>query len=190
MDQDLFRAVNDFAKDTPWLHGIATFYAGKAGPALLAVLVLLAVGWSRRWETSALAKAVWAGLAPLVAVALNQPLVHAFNRPRPFVALDHVLVLSHRSADGGMPSDHGVLAGAVLTALFLVDRRLGWVATGVGILLASSRVYVGAHYPGDVLAGLAFGVLVALVGWALLGRLLTRVLVRLRLTRLRPLLTA
>jgi len=116
--------------------------------------------------------------------------VHAFNRPRPFVALDHVLVLSHRSADGGMPSDHGVLAGAVLAALFLVDRRLGWVATGVGVLLAASRVYVGAHYPGDVLAGLAFGALVALVGWALLGRLLTRVLVRLRLTRLRPLLTA
>ncbi|MCW2601482.1 MAG: phosphoesterase PA-phosphatase related protein [Frankiales bacterium] len=190
MDSDLFRVVNDFAKDTPWLHGLATFYAGVAGPALLALLVLLAVVWSRAWETSALAKSVWAGLAPVIAIGLNQPLVRLINRPRPFATLDHVLVLAHRSADGGLPSDHGTLAGAVLAALFLADRKLGWAATGVGVLLAASRVYVGVHYPGDVLAGLAFGALVAVVGWAVVGGLLTRLLVRLRLTRLRPLLTA
>ncbi len=190
MDSDLFRAVNDLAKDTPWLHGIARFYASTAGPALLALLVLAAVAWSRRRETSVLAASVWAGLAPLVAVALNQPLVHAFNRARPFTALDHVLVLSHRSADGGMPSDHGTLAGAVLGALFLVDRRFGWAATVVGVTLAASRVYVGAHYPADVLAGLALGALVAVLGWLLIRTPMTAAVSRLRLTRLRPLLTA
>jgi undecaprenyl-diphosphatase len=190
VDSRLFRLVNDLATDTPWLHGVALFYAGKAGPALLALLVLLAVLWSRRWETSALAKAIWAGLAPLVAVGLNQPLVHAINRPRPWAALDHVLVLGHRSPDGGMPSDHGTLAGAVIGALFLVDRKLGWAAAVVGVLLAASRVYVGAHYPADVLAGLAFGALVAALGWVVLGPVLTRLVVLLRLTKLRPLLTA
>jgi undecaprenyl-diphosphatase len=190
VDSDLFRLVNDFAKDTPWLHGVARFYASTAGPALLALLVLLAVLWSRRWETSALAKSVWAGLAPLVAVALNQPLVHAINRSRPWAALDHVLVLSHRSPDGGMPSDHGTLAGAVIGALFLVDRKLGSAAAVVGVLLAGSRVYVGAHYPADVVAGLALGALVAVLGWAVLGAALTRLVVLLRLTRLRPLVTA
>ena len=189
MDSDLFRAVNDLSKSTPWLHGFATFYAGTAGPALLAVLVLMALVGSRRHETSRLAKSVWAGIAPLVAVALNQPIVHAMNRPRPFVAMPHVLLLTHRSADGGMPSDHGTLAGAVLGALFLVDRRLGWTAVGVGGLLAASRVYVGAHYPADVLAGLALGALIAVVGWFLVGPQLTGLLVRLRRTRLRPLLT-
>jgi len=190
VDSSLFRAVNDFAKHTTWLHGTARFYAGTAGPALLALLVLVAVVWSRAHETSALAKAVWAGLAPLVAVALNQPLVHAFHRTRPFAAMDNVLVLSHRSTDGGMPSDHGTLAGAVLAALFLLDRRLGSAAAVVGVLLAASRVYVGAHYPSDVVAGLAFGALVAVAGWYLLGPLLVRLLVQLRRTRLRALLTA
>jgi membrane-associated phospholipid phosphatase len=190
VDSDLFRTMNDFAKSTPWLHGTATFYAAKAGPALLALLVLAAVVICRKRDATSLAKAIWAGLAPLLAVALNQPLVHAFNRQRPFLALDHVLVLAHRSADGGLPSDHGTLAGAVLAALLLVDRRLGLAATAVGLLLAVSRVYVGVHYPGDVLAGLAFGAAVALLGWLLLGRALTAAVASLRRSRLRSLVTA
>jgi membrane-associated phospholipid phosphatase len=190
VDSDLFRAINDFAKSTTWLHGSATFYAAKAGPALLALLVVVAVAACRKRDATSLAKAVWAGLAPLMAVALNQPLVHAFHRQRPFLALDHVLVLAHRSADGGMPSDHGTLAGAVLAALLLVDRRLGLAATAVGLLLAVSRVYVGVHYPGDVLAGLAFGAVVALAGWLLLARPLTAAVASLRHSRLRPLVSA
>ena len=190
MDSDLFRAMNDFAKSTPWLHSSATFYAAKAGPGLLALLVVAAVVVCRKRDTTSLAKAVWAGLAPLLAVALNQPLVHAFNRQRPFLALDHVLVLAHHSADGGLPSDHGTLAGAVLAALLLVDRRLGLAATAVGLLLAVSRVYVGVHYPGDVLAGLALGAAVALLGWQLLGRPLTAALASVRRSRLRSLVTA
>lgn len=190
MDSDLFLAVNRFAGRTGWLHGTASFYASKAGPALLAVIVLAAVWWARRHDAAALAKAGWAGLAPLVAVALNQPVVHLVDRARPYAAHPHVLVLAHRSADASFPSDHAVLAGSVAAALWLLDRRFALVATLVGLTLALSRVYVGAHYPGDVLAGLAVGALIALVGWAALGRHLTRLLGRLRETRLRPLLAA
>ena len=190
MDTDLFKAVNELAKDTAWLHGSARFYATTLGPALLALLVLVAVWVARSRPDADLAQAGWAGLAPLLAVPLNQPLVHLVDRARPYTALSGVLVLTHRSADASFPSDHSVLAGAVLAALWLLDRRLGALATVVGLLLAASRVYVGAHYPGDVLAGLAFGAAVALAGWWVLRGLLTAFVTRVRATRLGALLTA
>ena len=190
VDYDLFHAVNRFAVHTSWLHGSATFYATKAGPALLAVVVLAAVWWARAHDAATLAKAGWAGLAPLVAVPLNQPLVHAFDRARPFTTHPNVLVLAHRSTDASFPSDHSVLAGSVAAALWLLDRRFAVLATVVGLLLAFSRVYVGAHYPGDVLAGLVVGAAVALAGWFALRRPLTALVERLRQTPLRKVLVA
>lgn len=189
LNSRLFLDVNEFSRDTGWLHGAATAYITIALVAL-AALVLVGLALSRGWSDRRLAAALWSGLAGPVAVALNQPLVHSFNEKRPFVTLSHVLVLTHHSADPGLPSDHATLAGAVLAALYFVDRRLAVVATVVGVLLAADRVYVGVHYPGDVLAGLALGAVVAVVGWLLLRRPLTALVARLRTTQLRPLLVS
>ena len=53
------------------------------------------------------------------------------------------------------------------------NRRLGLFACVAAALLAFARVYIGAHYPWDVLAGLAFGASVTLLGWLLLRHPLT-----------------
>ena len=53
------------------------------------------------------------------------------------------------------------------------NRRLGLFACVAAALLAFARVYIGAHYPLDVLAGLAFGASVTLLGWLLLRHPLT-----------------
>lgn len=57
--------------------------------------------------------------------------------------------------------------------LLLVSRRLGAVAAVAAVLMAAVRVYVGAHYPLDVVAGLALGAVVVVVGWLLARRPLT-----------------
>ena len=153
-------------------------------------LELAGVVVGRRRGTATLAAAGWAGLSTLVAVGLNQPLVHAFGRARPYAALRHVSLLGTPSVDGSFPSDHATLAGAALVGLLLVDRRLGLAATAAGLLLAVARVYVGAHYPGDVLAGLVVGGGVAGLGWLMIRRPLTAVVDLLARTRLRRVLTA
>jgi undecaprenyl-diphosphatase len=78
------------------------------------------------------------------------------------------------------------MAGAVATGLLLVSWRLGLAAA----VMAFARVYVGAHYPGDVVAGLALGAGVALAGYAVARMPVAALLRRLDRTRLRPLLTA
>ncbi|GAC1361611.1 MAG: hypothetical protein NVSMB32_00820 [Actinomycetota bacterium] len=57
-------------------------------------------------------------------------------------------LLLARTGDFSFPSDHAAVAGAVATALFLVDRRIGLVAAILALAMAFARVYVGAHYPG------------------------------------------
>jgi undecaprenyl-diphosphatase len=121
----------------------------------------------------AAALACWSGAAALIAVALAQPISHAAAEPRPFVRIPDALVLVHRATDFGFPSDHAVAAGAIAAGLLMLDLTLGIVASIFALLMALSRVYVGVHYPGDVVAGLALGAVVALLGWLLLRPLVT-----------------
>jgi undecaprenyl-diphosphatase len=81
------------------------------------------------------------------------------------------------------------MAGAVAAGLWLVSRRLGAAATVAAVAMSATRVYDGAHWPGDVLAGLVLGAVVTLIGCRLLRGSLVAVVRRLAATRLRPLLT-
>jgi len=186
-DKSDFRHVNDFANSTSWLHGFMTFMA-KDGVVLLA-LCLLAGWWIGRRDDSArkVALAVWAAIAAIIAVILVQPIADAAKEQRPFVVMPHVHKLIAHAADYGFPSDHATAAGAVAAGLTFLSWRLGLVTWLIALLVAFSRVYVGVHFPQDVLAGLALGAAVAVIGVFLVVPLLTRVVAWLGTTPVRPL---
>ena len=189
-DRTLFRGVNAFARETGWLHGVLLAYASY-GVVLFAGLLLL--GWWTARSSGDLVKvaaALWAPLGALAALALNQLLVNAFREPRPYDVLPHVRVLAHRSTDYSFPSDHAVMAGAVAAGLFLVSRRLGLVALGAALLMAFVRVYIGAHWPGDVLVGLVVGGVVTVGGFYAIRRPAVAVVAALVRSPLRLLLVA
>jgi membrane-associated phospholipid phosphatase len=174
LDDQLLTDVNDLARHTPWLHGLLAGYA-KYGMVIFAALLLAGLLLHRTGTNRALAAAGWAALATLLAVGLNQPLVSMFSEARPYSTHPDLLVLASRSSDFSFPSDHAVMAGAAAGGLWLASRLLGAIAGVAALVMAFSRVYIAAHYPWDVLAGLVFGVLVALLGWVLLRAPLTAV---------------
>lgn len=187
-DVRLFRLINgDVARHTPWLHTLLAGYA-LYGVALFAGLLLAGWWMARRHGPEAMAVALWAPVATLAAVAAAQPIAHLVAEPRPYVHLAHVLVLVPRSSDFSYPSDHATMAGAVATGLCLTRRRLlGAAGVVAAAVLAFARVYVGAHYPHDVAAGLALGLAVAVLGYLLLTGPLTRLVTWLSATPPRPL---
>jgi len=190
-DLPLFLDINSFARATPWLHGLIVAYTGY-GEVLFAVLLAAGLWVARsRDDARVMAAAVWAPLGVLCALAINQPISAAVAEVRPCRALPGVLVLAHCGTDFSFPSDHATMAGAVAAGLLLLTRRLlGWISVVAALLLAWSRVYVAAHYPHDVLAGLLIGATVSVLGWLLVRGVLTRVVTALQASRLRPLLSS
>jgi len=76
--------------------------------------------------------------------------------------------------NASFPSGHATTAGAFMVAFWLIFPRLRPLVVVVGLAVALSRIVVGAHYPSDVLAGLALGtawalVLVGLFAWRGIG---------------------
>jgi len=163
MNETLFDQINAFARATPWLHAVITFYAGYG---VVVFALLLAAGWwsaRRSRQPQRMAATVCAGAATLLAVGINQPIVDAVHEARPYTDHPGILVLATRSADFSFPSDHAVMAGAVAVGLVFVSHRVATLAAVAAVAMAFARVYIAAHYPADVAVGLALGAAVALV---------------------------
>jgi membrane-associated phospholipid phosphatase len=183
-DGNDYRLINELARHTGWAHAPATAYAtyGVGLFALLALIMYARAWWQRHQQTAV--GAGWAGIAGLIGLAVNQLFVHALNEPRPYAVMPHALVLIPRSTDPSAPSDHAVVVAAVATGLLLVNRRIGLLTWVLALLMAFTRVYVGAHYPSDVLLGLAEGTLVAILGGYLARPVLTQAWTGISRTRL------
>jgi len=132
------------------------------GPSVLAPLggVLTAVFVWRRWWRGAIVLLV----AMVGAGLLDAALKLAFHRTRPTPYFGYPVPDSY-----SFPSGHALFAfcfftaGAALLAPRLQHRALRWLVPGVALILVLaigfSRIYLGVHYPSDVLAGYAVGLL-------------------------------
>jgi undecaprenyl-diphosphatase len=192
LNETLFDQINAVARATPRLHGVITAYAGSG---VVVFALLLGAGWwvaRRSGEPRRVAAVVCAGAATLLAVGINQPVVTAVHEARPYTDHPGVLVLATRSADFSFPSDHAVMSGAVAVGLVFVSRRLAALAGVAALAMAFARVYIAAHYPVDVAAGLVLGAAVAVVVYLVAHRVVASAVTALvdRGSRLRRLLTA
>ena len=107
----------------------------------------------------------------LTAMALSSLVVLISNalffRPRPFDGLDDIALLFYRPTDSSFPSNSAAAAFAIAAAVWCVNRRIGAVLFAAAAIYGFSRVYVGVHYPADILGG----ALIALIITALTLRL-------------------
>jgi membrane-associated phospholipid phosphatase len=109
----------------------------------------------------------------LAAEGLSTLLKGVFDRARPSVVDPAVHPLVAVPDNGSMPSTHAASAFAAAVAVGFVHPRLRWPLVVLAALIAFSRVWLGVHYPTDVIAGAALGTAIASVLWHLSIRVFT-----------------
>ncbi|MFE5373311.1 phosphatase PAP2 family protein [Streptomyces mirabilis] len=190
VDGSLFTTVTDFARDTPWLNTPIELWT-NAGLGVFAVLMLM--GWwnARRRDARSMALALAAPVAVVAAFAVAEVAKKLVAEVRPCYSLPHAYLVDACPArtDYAFPSGHSTTAFAAVAALWLLDRRLSAIGAVFAVLEGFTRVYVGAHYPHDVLGAALLALPVAYLASRLMSRLATPLVAHLRTGVLHPVLT-
>jgi undecaprenyl-diphosphatase len=157
MDYSLYKTINGLSGESI-ADQLFKFLANDL-PGILVVLVALTflVPWAgrrRERRSGAVLATASAGLALLI----NQPIAHLVDRTRPYLAHPaHAHLLLSRSHDPSFPSDHATGGFALALGVWVYDRTIGTILLVLAAILSFSRVYVGTHYPADVVAGTLIG---------------------------------
>lgn len=126
---------------------------GNAGIFWLAVALVLLARRKTRFVGAAASLAIF-----LDVIITNGILKLLIARPRPFLTDTDITPLIPPPAGFSFPSGHSVSSFAVAFVLYqLLPKRYGIPAVIIAVLIALSRLYLGVHYPSDVLAGLFIG---------------------------------
>lgn len=167
LNHQLFMAINQAHHSLLDPVMEALIYLGGSLIVYLYVAILFCVSLARR-EALPL-RYVWLYcLATAIGVGLEEWLKELFRVPRPPLAigLDQVRVLGEVKPTNSLPSGHAVFA--FVSAVTLSWRRgARWKVPlySFAVLVAYSRVYVGAHYPLDVVAGAVVGIVTGWLVW-------------------------
>jgi membrane-associated phospholipid phosphatase len=163
MDWRVFHAINNFVRHHTWLerafNGIETWGTILIAVAAVALWLLARPRAGEKWKLAAASALASGGLAYLV----NQVIHAIWDRPRPYESHAGVYHPHEHATDAGFPSDHTSAAFGIAAAVALFDPVVGAAFLVLAALIGIGRLIVGAHYPGDVLAGVAVGAASAFV---------------------------
>ena len=169
MDWRLEHAIYDVSLHHHW---VGSFFNGVETISIPLMVVLTGILWffsrpgvDRKWKLPCASGYASAALAYVVTFVIH----HLYDRARPYEAhrIPHPWA---SSTDPSFPSDHTSLSFAIAFAVLAFDTVAGVLFLLVAALIGVGRLFIGAHYPGDVLAGVGVGLVAALVVVRLLPR--------------------
>ncbi|MCL1905956.1 MAG: phosphatase PAP2 family protein [Clostridiales bacterium] len=155
MDESILYAIGQLS-GLSWLDNfmIALSWLGDNGLVWCIMAVIMLIRPQTRWS----------GLVCVISMLLslffcNLLIKNLVARPRPYEMLAWLQPMVSPLPDYSFPSGHAASSFAAATAVALACRSGKWpvAAFATAILISFSRLYVGVHYPSDVLGGIVLG---------------------------------
>jgi undecaprenyl-diphosphatase len=163
LDRQLFELVYFRFPHPDWLNNlfIATDYLTFSGFIWIVLFFVFSLNNDPKKKKLAVI-----GLITLVTVSVVEGLIlkNLFHRQRPFISLPEVELIGRQFRGYSFPSGHATSSVAIATLyyLFFPKTKLAYGLVFLACLTIFDRIYLGAHYPLDVLAGVMLGIL---FGW-------------------------
>ncbi|MBE7123230.1 undecaprenyl-diphosphatase [Bacillus cereus] len=155
MNYTVFQWINNFAGSSKLLDTLMIAITNSV--PYVAILFMLILWFNNGKKENAMRKqytVLYTTLSVSIALLVNVIIHAVYYHPRPFIT-HHVNQLVPHAADSSFVSDHSVLVFSIAFVFILRGEKLKYIALIWAILVGVSRMYVGVHYPLDIL-GAAF----------------------------------
>jgi len=158
LNTELFYVVNDWAGQFAWLDNLMIFFTHTITYIFPLILVLLWVSGQKELKKASL----YALFSFVLAILISKIIGMFYFHPRPFVEHLGTQLVDH-APDSSFPSDHSTAAFSISFAVYWVRKRSGGYMLGLAAFTALSRVFIGVHFPADIIAGAIIGLLTSLI---------------------------
>ena len=160
LNKSLFLAINNLSLNNGFLNYINIFIA-LYSPFILAALLTIVYLSGKKNES------LYAFYASITGLLLNFAIGLFYFHPRPFAAgLGHQLI--YHANDSSFPSDHATLAFSIAFSFLIYDKKrlLGIICLIFALIVSFARIYVGVHFPFDILGSFIVSFISAGISYA------------------------
>ncbi len=162
LDNFIFQIIHSLA-DRWWLFNWLGIFLAEYLPYLMVVFAIFILIGEKNWRQRVYFFAL-AGLSVILSRGIITEIIRFFYyRPRPFLVLQIQSLLGNSDIAGSFPSGHATAYFALALAVFYFDKKWGWRFLIAAILMGIARIFVGVHWPSDILVGALIGLATAFI---------------------------
>ncbi len=160
IDVYIFNSINGLAFRWYWVDFVGFVIAKYSEYILVVVLSLfLAINFKKYWRMI-----LEAMIAAVFTRFVLAEMIHwLWFRPRPFVTNNVNLLVDYNAKEASFPSGHASFYFALSTIVYLYNKKIGILFYVASLFIVLARVFVGIHWPSDILIGAIIGILVGLI---------------------------
>ena len=163
IDEKVFFWINGLAGRVAWIDDVIRVLSCDVFITVMFIIVLLAIWFAgrdrearERNQRGVLCALASMGIANLLVFILDAMLQDRVRPCDKFPAQVHLLF--YHPTDPSFPSNAAAAAFAVAMGMWVYNRKLGYILLIPAVIISFGRVYIGVHYPLDILGGFAVAI--------------------------------